>query len=65
MKITPIVKQTCEDFGIKYHYVDTITQALGCHIDHLRKLGQIDSAKVDWEELSDRHYALHVHAKTL
>ena len=39
-RITPIVEQTCKEFGIKYHYVDTTTEALGCHIDHLKKLGQ-------------------------
>ena len=40
-KITPIVEQTCKEFGITYHYVDTTREALGCHIEHLRKLGQI------------------------
>ena len=40
MKITPIVKKTCEEFGVKYHYVDTTTEALGCHFNHLKVLGQ-------------------------
>ena len=40
-KITPIVEQTCKEFGITYHYVDTTKEALGCHIEHLRKLGRI------------------------
>ena len=39
-KITPIVEQTCKEFGITYHYVDTTREALGCHIQHLKKLGQ-------------------------
>ena len=39
-KITPIVEQTCKEFGIKYHYVGTTTEALRCHINHLKKLGQ-------------------------
>lgn len=38
--ITPIVRKTCEEFGITYHYVNTTREALWCHIDHLRKLGQ-------------------------
>ena len=38
--ITPIIKKTCEEFGIKYHYVDTTQEALGCHLEHLRRLGQ-------------------------
>ena len=39
-KITPIAEQTCKEFGITYHYVNTTREALGCHIEHLRKLGQ-------------------------
>ena len=46
MKITPIVKKTCEEFGVKYHYVDTTTEALGCHFNHLKVLGQ-DARKGD------------------
>ena len=40
-KITPIVEQTCREFGITYHYVDTTRQAVSCHIEHLKKLGQV------------------------
>ncbi len=40
-KITPIVEQTCKEFGITYHYVDTTREAVGCHIEHLKKLGQV------------------------
>ena len=39
-KITPIVAQTCKEFGLQYHYVETTWEALGCHVNHLRKLGQ-------------------------
>ena len=46
-KITPIVKQTCEEFGLEYHYTDTALEALGRHIEHLRKLGQDDITKKD------------------
>ena len=40
-KITPIVEQTCKEFGITYHYVDTTREAVNCHIEHLKKLGQV------------------------
>lgn len=43
--ITPIIRQTCEEFGVQYRYVDTTKEALGCHIDHLRKLGQVSAKK--------------------
>lgn len=46
-KITPIVEEMCKEYGIKYHYVETTSEALHCHIDHLRKLGQTDSTKQD------------------
>ena len=39
-RITPIVEQTCKEYGIKYHYVDTIVDAFRHHIDHLKTLGQ-------------------------
>ena len=42
IKITPILRKTCEEFGITYHYVPTFWQALGCHINHLKRLGQED-----------------------
>jgi fatty acid desaturase len=45
--ITPIVRQTCEEFGITYHYVDTIWEALSCHVNHLRTLGQTKESKDD------------------
>ena len=42
IKITPILRDTCKEFGITYHYVPTFWQALGCHINHLKRLGQED-----------------------
>ena len=39
-KITPIMEQTCREFGIEYHYVNTTTEAIACHINHLKRLGQ-------------------------
>jgi fatty acid desaturase len=41
--ITPIVRQTCEEFGVTYHYVDTMWEAFNCHVNHLKVLGQTDS----------------------
>lgn len=38
--ITPIVRETCKEFGVRYNYKDTFTQALGAHIGHLKRLGQ-------------------------
>ena len=45
--ITPIVRQTCEEFGIKYHYVDTMWEAFNCHINHLKNLGQNKTSKTE------------------
>lgn len=39
-KITPIVKQTCEEFGLQYHCVETAQAAVDEHIQHLKRLGQ-------------------------
>ena len=39
--ITPIVRETCKEFGVRYNYKDTLFQALGCHISHLKRLGQL------------------------
>ena len=39
-KITPIVAETCHEFGVTYHYMDSTKKALGCHINHLKRLGQ-------------------------
>ncbi|XP_068697352.1 uncharacterized protein [Montipora foliosa] len=39
-QITPIVRETCKEFGIKYRCVDTIFDSLGCHIRYLKKMGR-------------------------
>ena len=41
-QITPIILQTCKEFGIKYHYVDSAWEAIGCHLSHLHKLGKVN-----------------------
>merc|ERR1712146_808588 len=47
MEITPIVKKTCEDFGIRYNYVPTFSDALGAHLNHLYTMGR-PKAKAHW-----------------
>ncbi|XP_020623464.1 acyl-lipid (8-3)-desaturase-like [Orbicella faveolata] len=39
-QITPIVVQACKEFGVRYNYKDTMFEALGAHISHLKTLGQ-------------------------
>ena len=39
-QITPIIREACKEFGVRYNYKDTIFQALGCHVAHLKRLGQ-------------------------
>ncbi|KAL5486887.1 hypothetical protein EMCRGX_G019424 [Ephydatia muelleri] len=38
--ITPIIAQTCREYGLKYQCVDTAWKAVECHLDHLHNLGQ-------------------------
>ena len=37
--ITPIIKQTCKEFGIRYRHKETIVEAIGDHIGYLKELG--------------------------
>ena len=55
-QITPIVRQACKEFGVRYNYKDTFTEALGAHIGHLKRLGQQQekSARIKREEWSFR-----------
>ncbi|KAJ7384944.1 hypothetical protein OS493_018632 [Desmophyllum pertusum] len=39
-EITPIVREACKEFGVRYNYKETFFQALGSHIGHLKRLGQ-------------------------
>ena len=39
-KITPIIKQTCAEYGLQYRYARSGWDALCLHIGHLRKMGQ-------------------------
>ena len=43
IKLTPILRDTCREFGVTYHCVPTFWEALGCHINHLKRLGQEDT----------------------
>ena len=38
--ITPIIKQTCSEFGIQYHYVPSAWNALCSHLQFLRQMGK-------------------------
>ena len=37
--VTPIVKKTCEDFGLQYNDSGTFWKAVASHIGHLKHLG--------------------------
>ena len=37
--ITPIVKQTCAEFDIKYNGTDSFRDALSLHFTYLKKMG--------------------------
>ncbi|CAH3042120.1 unnamed protein product [Pocillopora meandrina] len=39
-QITPIVRETCKEYGVRYNYKENFFQALGAHISHLKVLGQ-------------------------
>ncbi|CAG8446338.1 8031_t:CDS:10 [Cetraspora pellucida] len=38
-RIGPIVKETCREFGVRFYYKNTLWEAIGSHIRHLRFLG--------------------------
>ena len=40
-KITPIIKQACEEFGIRYNCVNTTQEAVYRHLQHLKRFGQL------------------------
>ena len=40
-RLAPIVRQTCEEYGIPYHSYDTWRAAFASHLRELRKLGQM------------------------
>ena len=39
-KIAPIVRQVCEEFGVRHHTQPSMRVALASHIRHLKELGQ-------------------------
>ncbi len=41
--ISPIVKQTAEEFGVPYNYYETFGEAIASHYRQLKKLGKPDS----------------------
>jgi fatty acid desaturase len=38
--VTPIVKQTCEEFSVDYNCVGSVWEAIWLHVIHLKKLGR-------------------------
>lgn len=46
-QITPIIRQTCQEFGLKYHCVDSVQQAIRSHLGHLQSMGQVDMVQED------------------
>ena len=46
-KITPIIKQACEEFGLKYNCVNTTWEAVSLHLQHLKRCGQLLTNKED------------------
>jgi fatty acid desaturase len=38
--ITSILQQTCQEFGLSYHHIDSAWEAINCHFNHLKTLGQ-------------------------
>ena len=45
--ITPIVKKTCAEFGIKYRCVNSAYDIVMHHIKHLKMLGQDKTIKTE------------------
>jgi linoleoyl-CoA desaturase len=39
-RLAPIVRATCEEFGIRYNCYETWREAFGCHLRELRLLGE-------------------------
>ena len=46
-RLTPIVAETCKEFGLKYHCAHSPIEGLGSHLSHLKKLGQSKFIKED------------------
>lgn len=39
-QITPIVRKTCKEFGVRYNYFPTFWETLCCHFRHLQEMGR-------------------------
>ena len=48
--ITPIVKETCAEFGIKYNGADSFKDALSLHFSYLKKMGSGQSHPLQQEK---------------
>ena len=38
--VTPLLKETCKEFGIKYNYFSSFTEAWKRHVVYLRNMGR-------------------------
>jgi len=46
-KISPIVRQTCKEYGVRYYSFDSYFSAVRSYYDHLKRLGQpLESDKI-------------------
>ena len=43
--ITPIIRETCEELGVKYNCVDSFLDVLKLHYGFLKVMGSKDNAK--------------------
>ncbi|MEM9075177.1 MAG: fatty acid desaturase [Myxococcota bacterium] len=51
-EIVPIVKETCAEFGVPYHYYPTAWSALVAHYQFLRRMGDPVSASLEDEAVA-------------
>eukprot|EP01136_Pigoraptor_vietnamica_P024768 Opistho-1_new@78077 len=49
-EISPIVVQTCKEFGVRHNYKPTFMEALGCHLGHLKRLGRQEKPAIGGDE---------------
>ncbi len=43
--VTPIVRDTCKEFGVRYNCLETGWQALASHANYMKKLGRMESSQ--------------------
>lgn len=38
--IAPIIKQVCEEYGVRYIHLNSFWEAIGAHLRHLKRMGE-------------------------